>query len=134
MIIAVIRKSDQVEVYRYQADAPIEWTGMEFAAHDNTIDPEETVPAAAESDPGRWKIYVGAFFDRFGAHKLAILADQDPVVQAIIKDASVRKYIDLFGRREELLQAIALLNAKGHAVDPVAVLDLEPSDDEVWHG
>lgn len=32
----VTRKSDGVEVYRYNADAPIEWGGMEFATHDHT--------------------------------------------------------------------------------------------------
>lgn len=31
----VTRKSDQTEVYRYNADAPIEWSGMEFATHDH---------------------------------------------------------------------------------------------------
>lgn len=38
----VTRKSDGQEVYRYNADAPIEWSGMEFVAHDH----------AAEVDPG----------------------------------------------------------------------------------
>lgn len=31
----VTRKSDGVEVYRYQSDAPVEWNGMEFATHDH---------------------------------------------------------------------------------------------------
>ena len=38
----VTRKSDGQEVYRYNADAPIEWSGMEFVTHDH----------AAEVDPG----------------------------------------------------------------------------------
>jgi hypothetical protein len=37
----VTRKSDSVEVYRYNADAPIEWSGMGFADHDH----------APEADP-----------------------------------------------------------------------------------
>ena len=47
---------------------------------------------------------------------------------------SVRNYVDLLGRRDELLQVIGLLDAKGHAVDAVAVLDVEPNEDEVWRG
>ncbi len=39
----VTRKADSVEVYRYSADAPIEWSGMEFAAHDHT--PEAVDPS-----------------------------------------------------------------------------------------
>ena len=31
----VTRKSDSQEVYRYNADAPIEWSGMEFVTHDH---------------------------------------------------------------------------------------------------
>lgn len=31
----VIRKSDGTQVYAYEADAPIEWAGMEFATHDH---------------------------------------------------------------------------------------------------
>lgn len=40
MIYIVTRKSDNVEVYRYNADAPIDITGMELATHDHT--PEVT--------------------------------------------------------------------------------------------
>ena len=36
MIYVVTRKSDGQEVYRYNADAPIEWSGMEFADFDHT--------------------------------------------------------------------------------------------------
>ncbi len=130
----VTRKTDGAEIYRYSADAPIEWSGMEFSDHDHT----EVAPVITENtapvDPARWRIYVGSFFDRFGAAKLAILSDPDPVVQAVIKDASVRMNIDLLGRRDELLQVIGLLNMKGHAVDATAVLDVEPTDDEVWRG
>ena len=131
----VTRKTDGAEIYRYNADAPIEWSGMEFADHDHVeFIPGDNVTPSQPVDPTRWRIYVGSFFDRFGTAKLAILSDPDPVVQAVIKDASVRNYIDLIGRRDELLQVIGLLNSKGHAVDAAAVLDVEPTDDEVWRG
>lgn len=32
----VIQKSTGAEVYRYSADVPVEWAGMEFATHDHT--------------------------------------------------------------------------------------------------
>lgn len=131
----VTRKTDGAEIYRYNADAPIEWCGMAFASHDHTeFIPGDNVTPSQPVDPTRWRIYVGSFFDRFGQSKLAILSDPDPAVQAVIKDASVRNYIDLLGRRDELLQVIGLLNIKGHAVDAAAVLDLEPNNDEVWRG
>ena len=36
MIYVVTRKTDGAVVYRYSADAPIEWSSMEFATHDHT--------------------------------------------------------------------------------------------------
>lgn len=35
MIYTVTDKATGAEVYRYEADAPIEWGGMEFATHDH---------------------------------------------------------------------------------------------------
>jgi hypothetical protein len=45
----VTRKSDQAEVYRYNADAPIEWSGMEFVTHDHA--PEAVDPSAPTDAP-----------------------------------------------------------------------------------
>ena len=128
----VTRKSDGAEVLRYSAAYAQPVNGFDLVDYDHT----EWYPDNMQQpvDPDRWKVYVGSFFDRFGSAKLAILSDPDPVVQAVIKDASVRNYIDLLGRRDELLQVIGLLNLKGHAVDATAVLDLEPTEDEVWRG
>lgn len=36
MIYIVTDKATGAEVYRYQADAPIEWSDMPFATHDHT--------------------------------------------------------------------------------------------------
>lgn len=63
---------------------------------------------------------VGSFFDRFGAHKWPILADTSPVVQALIKDCSVRKHINLDD--PQLPAGLDLLVEAGHAIDPAAVL------------
>ena len=66
-------------------------------------------------------ISVGAFFDRFGALKWAILADQSPTVQAVVRDASARKFIDLDS--PDLPTVLQILVAAGHAVDPAAIVD-----------
>lgn len=65
-------------------------------------------------------ISVGAFFDRFGAAKWGILADATPTVAAVVKDASVRKYIDLDS--PDLPAGIALLQQAGHDVDVQAII------------
>ena len=133
-IYAVIRKSDGQQVYEYQSAAPVEWHGMEFATHDHVSMPDPAVePAPAPVDTTQCRIYVGAFFDRFGAYKIPILASDDLVVKALIKDASIRKYIDLYGRRDELVQMIGLLQAKGFAIDATAILDVVPTAEEIWH-
>ena len=66
-------------------------------------------------------ISVGAFYDRFGEHKMEILASTNPVAQALIKDASVRRYIDL--DRPDLRIGLELLVQVGFAIDPDAVVN-----------
>lgn len=132
----VTNKETGAEVHRYQGEAVIEWDGMSLATHDHTpftppppdAPPEPVLPAAA------WYINVGPFFDRFGAWKLPTLSSTDPVVQAVIKDCSVRKYIDLKGRRAELTQVIGLLQSKGFAVSAPVILDVLPNEGEVFNG
>ena len=116
-------------VYAYTADEPVEWPGMEFATHNHLLQVPEAVQDMTDAD---WRIYVGAFFDRFGEQKIAILSSEDAVVQALIKDASVRQYIGLRERRDELAQMIGVLVAKGFALDAAAILDTEPTEDERW--
>lgn len=116
-------------VYAYTADEPVEWPGMEFATHNHLLQVPEAVPETTDAD---WRIYVGAFFDRFGAEKISILSSEDAVVQALIKDASVRQYIGLRERRDELAQMIGVLVAKGFTLDAAAILDTEPTEDERW--
>ena len=66
-------------------------------------------------------ISVGRFFDRFGNQKYPILASSDPMVQALIKDCSVRKYINLDD--PQLPSGLAMLVAAGHAIDPNAIIN-----------
>lgn len=65
-------------------------------------------------------ISVGSFFDRFGPAKWAILADASRTVQALVKDCSVRKFIDL--DRADLPAALGLLVQAGHSIDVEAIL------------
>lgn len=93
------------------------WNGTAF----------EDVPVVT---PTNWNIYVGPFFDRFGAEKWNILASTDLVVQALIKDCSVRKCINL--QRPDLAQALDILIAKGFAIDKTAILTTPPTAEEAY--
>ncbi len=89
------------------------WDGQAFAA-----------PPAPDPGPQPTPmrhISVGAFFDRFGTMKWAILRDPDENCKAVVMDASVRKYIDL--DNPDLSAVLAFLQAAGHAIDPGAILD-----------
>ena len=83
---------------------------------------------SAEAETAPRHISVGAFYDRFGAAKYAILADTNPSVQALIKDTSVRKYIDL--DRPDLATGLQILVGAGHVIDPVLIIDgdIQPNE------
>jgi hypothetical protein len=74
-------------------------------------------------------ITVGAFFDRFGPLKWEILADQSPLVQAVIRDAQVRRHIDL--SNPDLPGGLAILQGAGHQIDAEAVIDAPVQPHEV---
>lgn len=133
-VYIVTRIADGVEVYRYDADAPVEWPGMEFGAHAHTAAPAPQEPEPPHVDPDDWRIGVGAFFDRFGAQKWPILASTDPMVQALIRDVSVRDSVRLVERRAELNMALDMLIAKGYKVDKAAILDVQPGPEEIARG
>ena len=130
MIVSVRRKTDGAEVTRYAAQAINEIAGFPFADFDHVehVEGETAMPV----DPAHWRIYVGAFFDRFGADKIAILASDNAIVQALIKDAGVRQYIGLVERKAELTQMLGLLQSlvPGVSLDVAAILETEPTDEE----
>jgi hypothetical protein len=78
------------------------------------------------------RIFVGSFFDRFGPHKWPILADPAPMVQALVRDCQVRRYIDL--DNPDLPAGLAMLVSAGHAIDPDAVINAPITEDERWTG
>ena len=66
------------------------------------------------AQPWEWLIDIGPFFDRFGTAKMAVLTSADPGVQAIIKDAQIRKWLDL--KLPELALSVAYVGTKVPAV------------------
>ena len=133
-IYKVIRKADGATVYEYQSDATVEWYDYPFADFYH-VEQEPPVVEPEPVDPAKWRIYVGAFFDRFGAAKIPVLASDNAIVHAMIKDASVRKYIGLYERRDELLQMIGMINTlvAGVSLNASAIVDTEPTVEELWH-
>lgn len=77
-------------------------------------------PPISEPTPEPRRITVGAFFDRFGTQKWSILADANPSVQALIKDASVRSYINLDDPQVEA--GLNMVVSAGHDIDVKAVI------------
>ena len=80
-----------------------------------------TLPPAPPQEPeASWFISVGAFYDRFAEHKWSIMSSTDAAIQALIKDCSVRKFIDL--QRPDLSMALDLIIAAGFPVDKTGIL------------
>jgi hypothetical protein len=73
-------------------------------------------------------ITVGAFFDRFGEHKWPILADTNPSVQALVKDARVRTYINLDD--PQVRAGLNMVVSAGHNidVDKVILAPIKPNE------
>ena len=123
------------DVVEYDADLPqpehltADWRLEEisFAVAAPDVEPEPT-----PVDPALWRIDVGSFFDRFGEAKLAILSSDNAVVKAMIMDASVRKYISLVERKDELTQMLGLLQTlvPGISLDVAAILETTPTEAE----
>ena len=111
------------------ADWRLEEISFAVAAPD--VEPEPT-----PVDPALWRIDVGSFFDRFGDAKLAILSSDNAIVKAVITDASVRKYISLVERKDELTQMLGLLQTlvSGVTLDVSAILETQPTEAERWNG
>ena len=130
-LFVVTEKASGSEVTRYVAIAATESVGYSFADFDHAETPEAPEQPVVV-DPALWRIDVGSFFDRFGDAKLAILASENTIVKAMITDASVRKYISLIERKDELTQMLGLLQSlvPGICLDVTAILETTPTDEE----
>jgi hypothetical protein len=91
------------------------WTGYSWIdrPYVTPVPPTEPVP---EVDATEWLIDIGAFFDRFGTEKMNVLTSANVVVQAIIRDVSVRKWVDL--KRTDVAQALAVIGSIIATVTP----------------
>ena len=92
----------------------------------------QDVPAEpAAPSPTEWLIDIGAFFDRFGAAKMAVLTSADTGVKAILADTQVRKWLDL--KRADVVQSIGYIGTVVAAVTPAlqtAILTTPVSPEE----
>ena len=79
-----------------------------------------------------WYIDVGPFFDRFGSAKMNVLTSTSAVAQAVVKDAQIRKWIDL--KHPSVAAGIDALIAAGvtgvTADLKAAILNTVPTSDE----
>lgn len=142
----VTRKADGAEVYRYQADAPIEWDGMAFADHDHTEAAEQ--PALVAPYTGPWRITRLAFRNRFtmaekAAMELAKLDNpaatmaqrqQAAVLRAYMDDVAASTFVDL--QRPDTRAGVQQLEAMGllAAGRAAEILNTLPTDLEVFNG
>jgi hypothetical protein len=74
----------------------------------------------SEPEPEIRHITVGSFFDRLGDQKWPIRADTNASVQALIKDASVRAYINLDD--PQVRTGLEMVVSAGHAIDVDAII------------
>jgi hypothetical protein len=137
----VTRRADGAEVYRYQAEAPVEWSGMEFATHDHALVDEPAPPAAPELPPSAWHISKLAFRSRFTAAErtaLTLASRQATVqgasVQTYLDDVQAAQFIDL--KRPDTRAGVQGLEAAGllAAGRAAVILDTVPNDVERFRG
>lgn len=142
----VTRKSDAAVVYRYQADVPVEWQGMEFTTHDHM---EEVVPEPEPEAPvDVRRVTKLGFRNRFTMSEKATLEiaaldvptapmaarAQAAGLRATMKDQEVAQYIDLL--RPETRAGVQQLEMAG-LIGPgraAQILDGPIADVEVWRG
>ena len=143
----VTLKATGAVVYRYGADAPVEWAGMEFATHAHTAVVEPVAPVGVLIQASA-KITKLAFRNRFtAAEKASIefagLDNPAAAMPARLMAASLRanqadiaaaQHIDLMRPDTrggvEALEYFGLI-APGRAA---VILDTPPTEQEVWNG
>lgn len=96
MIYVVTNKATNAEVYRYEAEAPIEWGGMEFATHAHT---ELIADEVAPQEPTNLgQISKLAYMERFSDTELAAIYGAAKVSMAVevwLERFKLAEFIDL---------------------------------------
>lgn len=134
----VTRIADGKIVYRYQAEEPVEWQGMEFATHSHT---EDVQPAPEAPPPAVRHITKLAFRSRFTAAERAAITYaakqatlQGADVQSYLDDTQAATFIDL--NRPDTRGGVQALEAAGliAAGRATQILDAEIQPLEVFNG
>lgn len=111
MIYVVTNKLTGAEVYRYEAAAPIEWGGMEFATHAHT----ELIAEVATQEPTNLgQISKLAYMERFSDAELAAIygaAKVSLAVEVWLEKFKLAEFIDLSDPRT--LAGLQALEANG---------------------
>lgn len=119
----VTRKSDGARVYAYQADAPIEWSGMEFATHDHL----EVVDEPIVSTPVPKILTPLQYLRRFS------LSERVAIREAAKTDFVVEDLMDMLDRAQEINTADMDTIAGTHYLEHVGLIDPGRAD-EVLNG
>lgn len=96
MIYVVTNKLTGAGVYRYEADAPVEWRGMEFATHAHTELVAEEVATQEPTSLGQ--ISKLAYMERFSDAELAAIygaAKVSLAVEVWMEKFKLAEFIDL---------------------------------------
>ncbi len=109
----VTRKSDGEEIYRYSADAPTEWNGMEFSTHDHLPAPAINADGSIDAQSVRvWTVleYKRRFTqdERIAIRYAAGQSQELDDYLELLKDAQEVRSDD-----PDILKALAALEAFG---------------------
>lgn len=114
MIYIVTRKSDGVEVFRYDAAQPTEWNGMEFATHDHTPEVTENTDGSIDA-PILYMSWTQTQWKRRFTQE-----ERVNIREAAKNNSTLADYMDLMNGAEEIrnndpdvIQALALLEQVG---------------------
>lgn len=143
----VTRLADGAEVYRYQAEAPVEWAGMEFDTHSHDEAPPEPEPGIVAPNPSRRMTRL-AFRQRFTRQekgRIEMAALDNPAapmeqrllaaeLRADLADQAQATFIDPDRpdtRAGVFAVEAASLIAPGRALE---ILDTPVTEQEAWNG
>lgn len=93
-IYAVIRKSDGREVFRYVADAPVAWPGMEFDAFDHAEYSDTVIDSQPQAS--------GGILTRRGFIKRFTVSEYAAIKTAAQSNDTVDYYWQMFCLAEEI--------------------------------
>ena len=123
MIYVVTNKLTGAEVYRYEAEAPIQWGGMEFATHEHTEFIADVVVPQEPTNLGQ--ISKLAYMERFTDADLAAIygaAKVSLAVEVWLEKFKLAEFIDLADPRTltglQALESNGLIGA-GRALEIV---------------